>query len=226
MKTRKEVPSSTFDNFWAERLESYPDTGEFKKIYNEMLTEIEIPEKRPEIPLVVSLIGIPGAGKTTFSKLLKEVIPAVHLRSDVIGFTKIPTGPDYDYYKSYVIKHALARHFLNQGYNVIMDDNNRTRYNRERVYKMAQEYGAKNVLFRLNIRIDDALKRANARDLEEKRQSNFHQTLEKLELFESQIEEPTQEEIAKWNITYREIDASLPIHELENIINNMPLDNY
>lgn len=226
MKSRKEVPVSTFDNFWAERLSSYPATEEFNRIYNEMLNEIEVPERKLDTPVVVSFIGIPGAGKTTFAKMLKEMVPAAHLRSDIIGFTKIPKGPDYDYYKSYVIKHALARHFLKHGYSVIMDDNNRTRFNRERVYEMARDYGAKNILFRFDIKIDDALKRANARDLAEDREVNFHQTLDKLKLFQSQIEEPTQDEIDTWNVIYKRIDAGKPIHELEDIINNLPLDNY
>lgn len=226
MKSRKEIPASTFDNFWAEKLSSYPDTDEFKRIYNEMFEEIEVPERKLDTPVVVSFIGIPGSGKTTFSKILKEAIPAVHLRSDIIGFTKIPKGPDYDYYKSYVIKHALARYYLKQGYSVIMDDNNRTRFNRERIYEMAREYGAKNILFRFDIEINDALKRAKTRDMVENRQAKFHQTLDVLKLFQSQIEEPTQDEIDTWKVVYKKIDASKPIYEMEDIIKNLPLDNY
>ena len=99
---------STFDNFWEQRLSSYPQTPEFQKIYRQMLEELPLPSRRLKTPVVVSLIGIPGAGKSTFSKLLQEYIPAVHLRSDVIGLAKLSKGPNYDYYKDYVIKHALA----------------------------------------------------------------------------------------------------------------------
>lgn len=90
----KEPVPSTFDNFWEQRLKDYPKTDEFKTIYSEMLNELPLPERKLKTPIVVSMIGIPGTGKSTFSKLLQEVIPAIHLRSDVIGLFKLPKGPD------------------------------------------------------------------------------------------------------------------------------------
>ncbi len=183
MNVDKEPKPSTFDNFWEERLRDYPQTEEFRSIYQEMLRELPLPERRLQIPVVISLIGIPGAGKSTFAKILQESLPAVQLRSDVIGFTKLPQGPDYDYYKAYVIKHALARHYLGEGYSVIMDDNNRTRYNRERVYGMARQYGARNLLFFLELPIDEAIERATQRDLSEGREAKFRQTRKKLLFF-------------------------------------------
>lgn len=215
-----------FDNFWEERLKNYPKTSEFKKIYNEILDEIPLPEKKLETPIVISMIGIPGTGKTTFSKLLREFIPVVHLRSDTIAFIKLPKGPDFDYYKTYVIKHALARHYLSQDFSVIMDDNNRTKYNRERVYKMAKHYGAKNILFFLHLPLKDALRRAKKRDSEEGRISEFHQTKNALLTFQNQIENPTSEEIAKWDILYLDIDMKRSISELrKDLVNNPSLSN-
>lgn len=205
-----------FDNFWEQRLKDYPQTREFKRIYREMLEELSLPDKKLKTQVVVSMIGIPGSGKSTFSKLLQEVIPAVHLRSDVIGLFKLPKGPDFDYYKAYVIKHALARHYLSLSFSVIMDDNNRTKYNRERVYKMAKQYGAKNILFRLHLSPGEALQRAHKRDIEEDRVREFHQTKKLLERFASEIEEPTSEEIQKWNLLYFDIDASKSVDELRD----------
>ena len=218
----KEPKPSTFDNFWEERLKDYPKTDEFKSIYKEMLDELPLPERKLKTSVVISMIGIPGTGKSTFSKLLQEVIPAVHLRSDVIGLFKLPKGPDFDYYKAYVIKHALARHYLSLGSSVIMDDNNRTQYNRERVYKMAKSYGAKNILLFLKLPLEEALRRAQKRDIEEGRINDFHQTKEALLLFQKEIENPTPEEITKWNLSYIDIDANKSVEELESDLRNNP----
>lgn len=218
----KKLKPSTFDNFWDERLKDYPKTDEFKEIYREMLKELPLPERKLKTPMVISMIGIPGTGKSTFSKLLQEIIPAVHLRSDIIGLFKLPQGPDFDYYKAYVIKHALARHYLSKGFSVIMDDNNRTEYNRERVYKMAKRYKAKNILFFMHLPLEDALNRAYKRDIEEGRVTKFHQTRETLLRFQTEIENPTAEEIKKWKIFYLDIDASKSIEELRSDLKNNP----
>ena len=218
MVNYNEPKPSTFDNFWEQRLKDYSKTEEFKAIYNEVLEELPLPGRKLKTPVVVSLIGIPGTGKSTFSKLLQEFIPAVHLRSDTIGLFKLPKGPEFDYYKAYVIKHALARYYLSRGFSVIMDDNNRTKYNRERVYKMAQSYGAKNILFFLHLPLEEALKRSQTRDAQEGRIAEFHQKKESLLNFQRQIENPTREELDKWSLTYIDIDASKSIDGIKIVL--------
>lgn len=104
-----------------------------------------------------------------------------------------------------------------------MDDNNRTEYNRERVYRMAQQYGARNILFFLHLPFDEALRRAEKRDLEEGRITKFHQTKEALLRFQKEIESPTSEEITKWSLSYIHIDASKSIEELRNGLRNNPI---
>lgn len=220
----KETRLSTFDNFWEERLKDYPKTDEFQTIYQEMLRELPLPERKLKTPIVVSMIGIPGTGKSTFSKLLQEVIPAVHLRSDIIGLFKLPKGPDFDYYKAYVIKHALAHHYLSLGFSVIMDDNNRTQYNRERVYRMAKRYGARNILFFLHLPFEEILRRARKRDIEEGRITDFHQTRKSLLRFQKEIENPTAEEISTWNLLFVDVDMSKSVEELrKDLINRKHL---
>ncbi len=213
MTSHEEVRPFAFDDTWDERLKDYPESEEFKRIYLEMLDEIPLPERKLQRPVVISLVGIPGSGKTTLSALLQERIPAVHLRSDRIGLFKLPKGPDYDYYKAYVIQQALARHFLSEGHSVIMDDNNRTRLNREKVYRMAQQFGAYNLLFSLNISLEEAVRRAIPRDEADRRETEFVVTPETLARYQAGTQLPTPEEIQAWNLIYREIDSQLPLDQ-------------
>lgn len=212
------IKPSTFDNKWEKRLINYPNTKEFQEIYGQLIEELPLPEMKLPTPIVVSLIGIPGSGKSTFSSILQEKIPALHVRSDNIGLFRLPKGKDHDYYKAYVIQHALARYYLAQGYSVIMDDNNRTRYNREKVYKMAQEFDAQTFLFFLQVSLDEALRRSDKRDIEEGRDLEFHMTRKRISFFQGQIEIPTSEELEMWNVNYKIIDANRPVYQIREIL--------
>lgn len=206
-----------FDNFWRERLRDYPQSEEFKKLFNELKKELPLPERILETPIVVSFIGVTGSGKSTFSKVLQEFIPALHLRTDIVGLFRLPNAPNDDYYKAYVIQEALARHFLEDKYSAIMDDNNRTRYNREQVYRLAQAYHARNVLFELSLPLEVAAERANVRDKEEGRSSGgitLEETLKLVKGFQQQIEIPTEEELRDYSVFYRKINFTQHISSL------------
>lgn len=212
----EEIKPGSFDNFWRDRLRKYPQTVEFQRLFEELKSELKTPERKLSRSVVVSLIGIPGSGKSTFSTLLQEFIPALHLRSDVIGLARLPKGLDYDYYKAYVIQEALARYYLTQGYSVIMDDNNRTRYNREQVYRLAQSYGTQNILFRLTLPFDLAVMRTQIRDAREGRRiQSEKQVRANLFMFQNQIEEPDQEELNQFQILYKTIDTGKSLPEIK-----------
>lgn len=211
------IQPGSFDNFWRDRLKEYPQTTEFQGLFEQLKNELKTPEMKLSRSVVVSLIGIPGSGKSTFSTLLKEFIPALHLRSDVIGLQRLPKGSDYDYYKAYVIQEALARYYLTQGYSVIMDDNNRTLYNREQTYKLAQSYGAQNILFRLTLPFDLAVTRTRRRDEEEDREvQSEEQVKASLLVFQNQIEEPAQSELTKFHVLYKVINTAKSLSALRS----------
>lgn len=214
------IQPGSFDNFWRDRLKEYPQTTEFQGLFEQLKSELKTPERKLPRSVVVSLIGIPGSGKSTFSTLLQAFIPALHLRSDVIGLERLPKGPDYDYYKAYVIQEALARYYLAQGYSIIMDDNNRTRYNREQTYKLAQSYGAQNILFRLTLPFDLAVIRTQRRDKKEGEAQSEEQIRTSLLMFQNQIEEPDEEELKQFQILYKTIDTSKPPSELKTELKN------
>lgn len=210
----EEIKPGSFDNFWRDRLKEYPTTAEFQILFDELKSELKTPDRKLYRPVVVSLIGLPGSGKSTFSTLLQEFIPALHLKSDIIGLQRLPAGPDYDYYKAYVIQEALAHHYLTQGYSVIMDDNNRTRYNREQVYKLAQGYGAQNILFRLTLPFDLAVIRTQNRDEEEGGTQSEEQIRASLLIFQNQIEEPDEDELEQFQVRYKRIDTGKSLSEI------------
>ncbi|MBI2314611.1 AAA family ATPase [Candidatus Daviesbacteria bacterium] len=213
--SKQESKPDSFDNYWRDRLKNYPQTTEFQQLFEQLKNELKTPDRKLARSVVVSLIGIPGSGKSTFSTLLQEFIPALHLRSDIIGLERLPKESDYDYYKAYVIQEALTRHYLGQGYSVIMDDNNRTSYNREQVYQLAQSYGARNILFNLTLPFDLAVERTQKRDAEAGRGFRLkEQTAKDLQMFQNQIEEPTPEELTKFQVLYKVIGISEPISKI------------
>lgn len=215
------IKLGSFDNFWRERLMEYPQSEEFQRLFDELKGELKTPERKLPRPVVVSLIGIPGSGKSTFSILLQEFIPALHLRSDVIGLIRLPKGPDYDYYKAYVIQEALANYYLAREYSVILDNNNRTLYNREQTYRLAKKYGAYNLLFRLSFPFELAVTRTQSRDVGERRGTIMpprEQVVNNLLMFQAQIEEPEPEELKKFDVFYREVDTSKSLDEIREIL--------
>lgn len=106
-----------------------------------------------------------------------------------------------------------------------MDDNNRTRYNREQVYKLAKVYHARNILFELFLPLEVAAARANIRDREEDRSSGgitLEETKKLVQGFQQQIEEPTEEELRGYDVFYRKLDASQPIGAMVGYLRTDP----
>lgn len=191
-------------------MSDYPESTEFKRIYAELKNELLLPSHKLAIPILVSFVGIPGAGKSTLTQGLQSFIPAVHLRSDHIAFRKLPEDPNQDYYKAYIIQEALTRYYLDEGWSVLKDDNNRFRYSREHVYQLAAGYGAKNILLYLKMPLLDAVARVREREHRDKNGvgiRSFEEIRKQLQSFQDEIELPTDEELERSRVLYREIDA-------------------
>jgi len=210
-----------FDDAWRHRLRNYPATEEFRTLYEELKQRLPLPPSRLRAPVVVSFIGTPGSGKSTVAELLQEFVPAVHLCSDAVGLFRLAWGPNHDYYKAYVIQEALARHYLSSGYSVIMDDNCRTRHNRKQVYTLAQQYGATSVLFSLALPVKEAARRAQRRDVAERRPGAprpFDLVLREVENALAQLEPPTAEELADFHVLHRRIRTDVPLAAVRELL--------
>lgn len=212
-----------FDDKWRERLHEYPKTAEYQRLLQEYKTSLIIPERKLVRPLAASFLGVSGIGKTSVARMLQEFIPAIHLQPDVIGLQSLLNVPQYDYYKAYVIIENLADQFLADGYSVIFDDNNPTRSNREEVYRLAKRNNAHPLLFELILPFEEAVQRAAARDISEKRVSanmDIEARRRSIAVFQSQIEKPTREEIQKYGVLHRELDMTEPLTSIAHQLTN------
>lgn len=73
--------------------------------------------------MIIQVIGLPGAGKTTFAKELSERINAIHLNADEV---RADLNKDLGFSEEDRIEHArrmgaLARLMSEQGYHVVVD---------------------------------------------------------------------------------------------------------
>jgi len=89
---------------------------------------------------LIVLVGLPGAGKTTWAMLNGR--GAVHVSQDGLIGAITPNGFDHEYRPIYhAAEDAVARAALAAGHTVIVDRTNRTRAHRERWLRIAREVG-------------------------------------------------------------------------------------
>lgn len=94
------------------------------------------------------MLGYPGAGKTTVSKIICELTGAVHLWADFERrkrFNK-PTHNHAENIVLYKELNALTDKLLGEGKSVVFDTNFSFYKDRERLRKIAAKHGAKTVL--------------------------------------------------------------------------------
>ncbi len=106
------------------------------------LGELPEPEARPVL-IVVS--GLPGTGKSHFSRRLAEDLPSVVLESDALR-KRLIRSPRYNASESnrlFDACHVLIEELLSRGLSVILDATNLIETHRERLYKIADRAGAR-----------------------------------------------------------------------------------
>ena len=142
-----------FDDHWRQRLADYPQSSDYQVNRQLLKSEIDqsLPFKKPKRKILFLFCGIPGAGKSTLAKFIKQIHPSVVLSSCWIFFDRLKSRLENDYYQAYVYQEDLAQDYLGQGYSVIMDDNNRTVKNRTTVYRWAQKLEAQPILINIEI---------------------------------------------------------------------------
>lgn len=116
-------------------------------------------------PGFVVISGLPGTGKTFFSRKLAEKQPFCILESDGLRKTLFPC-PDYSVTENarlFAACHSLIEWLLKNGVPVIFDATNLTEHNREHLYRINERTGARLVLVRVEAPPEVAYRRLQAR---------------------------------------------------------------
>lgn len=104
----------------------------------------ELPEPAAA-PVFVVVSGLPGTGKTHFSRRLAERIPVTVLESDALRRVLFPS-PDYGSRESsrlFRAIHCLAEELLSVGTSLVLDATSLAERVREPLYSIADRTGAK-----------------------------------------------------------------------------------
>lgn len=102
-------------------------------------------------PCLIVISGLPGTGKSYFSRKLAERLPVVVLESDSLRKT-LHAEPTYSAEESaylFQICYRLIEELLKKGLPVLLDATNLREYHRERIYHIAERLQAKLILVRV-----------------------------------------------------------------------------
>ncbi len=109
-----------------------------------------LPEPVVEPPFIV-VSGLPGTGKSYFCRKLAERLPLAILGSDVLRKILFP-APSYSLKESSRLFHAchlLIEELLSKGIPLVLDATNLSERNREKLYHIADQMGAKLIIVRI-----------------------------------------------------------------------------
>jgi predicted kinase len=110
----------------------------------------ELPEAVAK-PALIIVSGLPGTGKSYFSRKLAEQLPSVIVESDALRKRLFPT-PNYSAEESrrlFSACHRLIEECLGSGISVILDATNLVEHHREPLYRIAQRLQAKLILIQV-----------------------------------------------------------------------------
>jgi predicted kinase len=102
-------------------------------------------------PVLIIVSGLPGSGKSYFSRRLAERMPLPIIESDAMRQI-LSAKPDYSQTESgrlFRACHALMDELLRKGISVIFDATNLIENHREQLYRIADRAGAKLILIRV-----------------------------------------------------------------------------
>lgn len=121
---------------------------------------------QPTKPLLIMLYGMPGSGKTFFSRQLCEQISAAHVQGDRIR-DELFEKPTYSKEENHIVASLMAYmtgEFLQAGISVVFDTNAMRMTQRRALRNLAIKSAAHPILLWLQIDPDSAFKRSSRRD--------------------------------------------------------------
>ena len=99
-------------------------------------------------PVLVVVSGLPGTGKSHFSRKLAERLPCVIVESDALR-KKLFNVPDYSASESHRLFnacHRLIEELLDNGITAVVDATNLVEHHRERLYLIAERLEVKLII--------------------------------------------------------------------------------
>lgn len=110
----------------------------------------ELPEP-VSYPVLVVISGLPGSGKSYFSRKLAEQLPSVIVESDAVrkALFPLPNYGEAESHRVFLVCHHLIYDLLQRGRSVILDATNLEESNREQLYRIADSVRAKTVIVRV-----------------------------------------------------------------------------
>jgi predicted kinase len=120
----------------------------------------------PNKPLLITLYGFPGSGKSYFARQLSEQLQAAHVHGDRIR-SELFENPRYDKEENAVVGQLMdymTNEFLAAGLSVIYDVNAMRQSQRLALREMARRAHTKPLLIWLQIDTESAFARATSRD--------------------------------------------------------------
>ncbi len=104
--------------------------------------------ERVATPVFVIVAGLPGAGKSYFSRKLAERLPCGIVESDALrkALWPEPTHSAQESQRLFSVCHHLIEQLLREGIGVILDATNLQERHREQLYRIAERLGVKLIL--------------------------------------------------------------------------------
>lgn len=97
------------------------------------------------------LVGLPGSGKTTLSKIIEGLTGAERISSDEtrLKLFEKPNFSQKEHDELYALIDHNVEHLLSSGRSVVYDANLNRLVHRKEKYELAKKYDAKTILWRL-----------------------------------------------------------------------------
>lgn len=122
--------------------------------------QLRLPDRTFQRPVLILISGLPGSGKSYFSRILARRVTAAIVATDFVRCTlyQKPRYSPGESYFVYQVSHLLIRRLLDQGYRVIFDATNLLESKREELYRIADDTGAQLVIVRV-VAPDEVIRR-------------------------------------------------------------------